>query len=251
MRCPRQYEFRYIQGLVRPPGAALVLGRAFHKAMADLAMERADGAEMEQDQAADLFVDAFDAEAEGEVDWGEEKPGQIKDIGTKMATIGAETWVAPLHPWDIAGVEAKFDVLIPDYDEGKAVPFTGFRDLVLVGETGDLAVVDYKTSSRKWSPGRVIQEIQPMAYALPEYLSTGLVPSFRFDIVVRPGEEGEGRVKTQSFPVQSDRAAIEWWLDTVRRIYRLVQSGVFVPNPTGWWCSPKWCGYYDLCRGKA
>jgi len=85
MRCPRQYEFRYIQGLVRPPGAALVLGRAFHKAMADLAMERADGAEMEQDQAADLFVDAFDAEAEGEVDWGEEKPGQIKDIGTKMA----------------------------------------------------------------------------------------------------------------------------------------------------------------------
>lgn len=249
MRCPRQYELRYIQGLIRPPGAALVLGHAFHEAMAGLAMEKANGAKVEQDQAADLFVDAFDAEAEGEVDWGEEKPGQIKDAGVAMTTAGARTWVAPLRPWEIAGVEAKFDVLIPDYDVGKAVPFTGFRDLVLVGETGDLTVVDYKTSSRKWPSNRVDKEIQPLAYALPEYLLAGVVPPFRFDVVVRPSRDGE--VRTQSFPVQPDQAAVEWWLDTVRRAYRLVQAGVFMPNPTGWWCSPKWCGYYDLCRGRA
>ena len=31
LRCPRQYEFRYVKGVIIPPGKTLATGSIFHK----------------------------------------------------------------------------------------------------------------------------------------------------------------------------------------------------------------------------
>ena len=41
---------------------------------------------------------------------------------------------------------------------------------------------------------------------------------------------------------------LKTWLNVIRNTAALVKAGLFIPNPTGWWCSPEWCGYYDMCR---
>ena len=33
-RCPKQYEFRYVEGMKIPPGIALIRGKAFHSGVA-------------------------------------------------------------------------------------------------------------------------------------------------------------------------------------------------------------------------
>ncbi len=30
---------------------------------------------------------------------------------------------------------------------------------------------------------------------------------------------------------------------------RAIDQNVFFPNPNGWHCSPKWCGYWERCMG--
>jgi hypothetical protein len=42
-----------------------------------------------------------------------------------------------------------------------------------------------------------------------------------------------------------------WWLAQLPIIYQSMQTGVFPPGQVGWWCSPKFCGYWDLCHKDA
>lgn len=42
---------------------------------------------------------------------------------------------------------------------------------------------------------------------------------------------------------------VEWWKEMVRGIYKQMVSGIAPPRPEGWQCSPKYCGYWERCRG--
>ena len=41
---------------------------------------------------------------------------------------------------------------------------------------------------------------------------------------------------------------ISMWQNMVLQIAQQMKTGNAPPNPNGWWCSPKWCGYWDLCK---
>lgn len=43
----------------------------------------------------------------------------------------------------------------------------------------------------------------------------------------------------------------EWLFDAINQVHKAIQSGVAMPAPEGsWYCSQKWCGYWDQCKGK-
>ena len=65
LRCARQYEFRYIKGLRRPPSGALILGKSWHKAVElnysqKIQTEKDLPIEDVQDCFSDAFEEAFD-----------------------------------------------------------------------------------------------------------------------------------------------------------------------------------------------
>jgi CRISPR/Cas system-associated exonuclease Cas4 (RecB family) len=52
----------------------------------------------------------------------------------------------------------------------------------------------------------------------------------------------------QLVEVNKTEEDVEWWVGAVKQIIDQMKAGVCPPNWNGWWCGPKWCGYYDLCK---
>src|SRR5262249_49767549 len=46
------------------------------------------------------------------------------------------------------------------------------------------------------------------------------------------------------------RIALQMHLNTIGNIAKAINADAFPRNPTGWWCSPKWCGYWGRCMGR-
>ncbi|MBO4317038.1 MAG: hypothetical protein J5855_01985 [Mailhella sp.] len=43
----------------------------------------------------------------------------------------------------------------------------------------------------------------------------------------------------------------EFWEDLVATAAERITSGLFAPgDPSAWHCTPEYCGYWQLCRGK-
>jgi hypothetical protein len=36
-------------------------------------------------------------------------------------------------------------------------------------------------------------------------------------------------------------------LDRITVAAKSIETGLFPPSTDGWWCSKKWCGYWDTC----
>lgn len=62
-KCGQQYAYRYVDGLVLPPNAAIIRGKAMHKGQrATLANKISFGELLADDAVADVAADAFDGE---------------------------------------------------------------------------------------------------------------------------------------------------------------------------------------------
>jgi hypothetical protein len=46
------------------------------------------------------------------------------------------------------------------------------------------------------------------------------------------------------------REGLRMHLNTIGNIAKAIRADAFPRNPTGWWCSEKWCGYWGRCMGK-
>ena len=138
-------------------------------------------------------------------------------------------------------VEKKFKVQVP----GITRPLAGRMDIDEHYRLGDL-----KTSGKKWVAGRAQEEIQPTFYTYVHEAETGIRPIFDYHILIaRRGKYG---------PTTQDYQPIH--LEITDRDYRALkaklqifedalQKGVFLPAlPTSWWCSSKWCNYYQICK---
>jgi hypothetical protein len=41
-----------------------------------------------------------------------------------------------------------------------------------------------------------------------------------------------------------------WRFDVVNRAWDGIDAGIYPMVPGGWKCSPKYCEYYPICRGR-
>jgi hypothetical protein len=103
-------------------------------------------------------------------------------------------------------------------------------------------VADLKVTGKMWSEQQLEKEHQLTFYAIAE--NTDRV---RIDFLL------DQKSGSKYVPKRTLRTPIEkkYLVEDLEEVVAAIKLGVFPRcNPTAWNCTPKWCGYYNLCRGK-
>jgi hypothetical protein len=252
-RCPLQYYFRYIKDLIRAPSASLVEGSAVHKGVAVGHEESVRTAEVPLNLMLDTYNDYW-KRAKGDVDWKAEADVVSEELIVRrdhtFLTQYNQRFIPNLKPRvDEAGafVERRFWVTAGDEN----IPVLGFIDLVATNQTtftdkkspdgsGDEEVIDHKTAAKNKTQADVDNDLQLSVYSRV----TGLT-NVRFQCFVK--------TKTPKISaVASKRSPNSWkWADfVISEVAKSISTGNFPPGNDGWHCTPKFCGYWDMCRGR-
>jgi putative RecB family exonuclease len=165
LRCPRQYQLRYVLGAAPEfVPANLVLGSAVHEGLA--AYYRAVMTTAESPEF-DVCLAAFRATLAGfrrntlPIKDGDD----IEAQGEALLKVFYETVYQ--DPPNVVGVEVPFKVDLADPVTGEVLEeaLVGGLDLVLEQDKKNI-VVEHKTAGRKWSEDQIKHDIQLAAYKL-------------------------------------------------------------------------------------
>lgn len=240
LRCPRQYEFRYIQGLKVPPSGAMVQGRVWHQTLERNYSQKIDSdSDLPLGEMQEFFAARFDETLAGEEVALEpdEKPGKLKDEGTAIVAAHHAVIAPAVRPML---VEERFTV-----DLGGEFPFdlVGIWDLV----ERDGTIVDNKSYKRTPSQEDLDKDLQFTAYALGYRATRSLIePGLRMDAVIKTKNP-----KAVQLHTRRTNDDCRWLLGLVEQVGKAIESGIFYPNPNGFLCSQRFCGYWDMCHGDS
>jgi len=233
-RCPRQWYYRYVMGLKMRPSGALIEGSCYHTALEVNFKQKVTSKEdLPISDCLDVFSGAWEARVKQEesIDWEDEEPGKLKDEGIWLVRTYLETTSPSVQPVE---VEKPYVRMIG------SVPAVGVVDLTDIKER----VIDHKTSNKMYQQEDVDKDDQITTYA---FLKNRAIVG-QVHVAVKPTKTLPPRIIVMK-TFRTD-AHIKWWLDMVTGILEQMKTGNAPPRPYGWWCSPRFCGYYDMCRGN-
>lgn len=241
--CQLQFQYRYLDGLIRPPGVALLVGSTVHKAAeVNLIAKRDQGSPLDAESVADLASTEFDRRwsEEGEIALDEDErakgrdmvKGEAKDESVRLAALHATDLVPLLEPLH---VERSVRVKV----EGIRNELEGTFDL----QTTDRKLHDLKTSGKKLSVDSITDSVQMRLYSVLAEAADGVKPTkLALDVVQKNKKPLAYIVES---PVFSSSKPI---LDLIARMEKGIELGVFQPaDPTSYRCRPMYCGYYRDC----
>jgi putative RecB family exonuclease len=239
LRCPRQYEYRYVHGLKVPPSGAMVQSRAWHQTVEfNYRQKIHSDCDLALGEMQEFFVSQFDAALASEevaLEPGE-KPGKLKDQGTAIVAAHHKAIAPAVRP---LLVEEKFTV-----DLGEDFPFdlTGVWDLV----ERDGTIADNKAYGKMPQQEDLDKDLQFTIYALGFRATRGVIePGLRMDAIVKTRNPRAVQLHTSR-----TNGDCRWLLNLIEQAGKAIASGIFYPNPNGWHCSPRYCGYWDRCMGR-
>lgn len=239
MRCQKQYYYRYLEGLVIPTGAMLLLGKSYHKAHeVNFGQKIESKKDLPATEVKEAFATDFEERKnEEEIDWKDEKPGDLKDTGVNL-TGAYHDKVSPLvNP---THVELPFEIEFDNAD----YQFIGRVDVVTSER-----IIDLKTAKRKPPEADIHKDLQATAYMLANRyaINDGIERSFRYDYAIKTKTPSLHSIET----VRTDED-INWYLMWIGKLAQAIKqatdSGVFIENTNGWHCSPDWCGFFEKCQ---
>lgn len=242
IRCPQQYKRRYVDGIVAPPGVALVEGSSHHEALAFNNNGKVKtGNDSTTKDVADMFVSSFDKRKKDVEDWEGEKPDDIVSRGVVLVGEYMKSFAPRLTPEAV-----EFEVT------KKIGPVTvlGYVDVLgrmkkLVGSNSAKTVVDYKTVSRKKSEDELKSSLQLSFYGMAVSDSG----SKKTDVGYCNLMKKTGKVEWQT--VELTLARMLWFRRVTLMVADAISRGSFPPtDPSNWCCSERFCGYYSKCRGS-
>jgi len=236
LRCPKQWEYRYVYGFKSPPSGALIVGSAYHSALEGNFRQKVESLEdLSLGDCLDLYSDAWENRLlEEEVIWEDNEPGAYKDQGAGLVSEYIVSTAPSVQP---VKVEETHHRVI------SGVNFICRVDM----ENIQRAVIDHKTSSKAFNQDDVDYDIQASAEAFA--LKRPIV--FYNHVAIKTRTPRIQVIK--SFRTQAD---IDWWLDLAMGVISQMNSGVAPPRSTdafgkkGYWCNERFCGYYERCRGE-
>lgn len=234
--CPLSWKHKYIDRITGPTSTNLIFGSAFHAVI--------ENAVIHHDKSLiDLWKHHWKAQVDRNTDiaWDGKTFEALEAIGLRMvgarATKDAITQIVPLRNEKTkAMIETRIEFTV----EGVPVPVIGFVDII----TDDGIPCDFKTAARAWAKGKEKNELQPLIY-LPALKEMGLYDGnlFRYYVFVKQN----GSVQKLEH-IYSDEQ-IAWGLEQVRQVWNGIEAGVFpAASSMGWWCSKKWCEYWETCK---
>ena len=233
MRCPRQWAYSYLEGLRRPPGVALIKGSALDKAATfNLDQKRVTKRDLAVYDVLEVAEDAFrkDVDRNGgqsEVQWDGTNFARALDSAINLTSTHMKHHAPLIQPRE---VQLELHRELPDGRD-----FVGFVDFV--EEDGTLS--DVKSGSRRMAAGDADTDPQPSAYG---YLA-GEPVAFKFYRSIDTGS----KLTHEIVETGRDQRAIDWYEQKVLDVSAAINTGVFPPNDSGWACSRRFCGYYEMC----
>lgn len=237
--CSLQYFFEKIEKLQRPyTPVALVFGSAYHRVMEFIAAHRMEGNLPSAKETRDLFHTAWERQqAEGPpMEKTDHKPEELAEQGAGLA----EAYLNQIDPQE----------RVVDFNQAFAVP-VGTSEKPLIGEidcitadsTGEVTMIDWKTSARRWPKDQAARSMQPTVYLYgAEQNKPGAGCSkFRFDVAVK----NKTPVIECNYTTRSpeDFARLERLVETAERI---IAHEMFYPSEQSFACGG--CAFQVPCK---
>jgi hypothetical protein len=238
-KCSAQWWYRYVRGFKQPPGSSLLVGSAYDAGCLGQFTERM---EHERDLALpDLFgkfEEKWDA-MKDEVEFtAEEDPGALKDEGVGLLGAYFNDGLLDINP---ISAQEPVRLLL----EGMPVVM-GYMD-VLDKTISGLDIVDQKTTGRTPSTVSESHRLQVLTYRESK-AAEGIFCGCRIDYAVKL--KAPKIVKLPVVFTEDERGFI---LRQMARAYRNMCAiradvNMVIPNRESNLCSPKWCGYWQMCH---
>ena len=250
--CARAYEFKYVQQVRTPDYVATSRGSAVHAGVEHMLRMKMAGKPLLVEEGREVVSKSFDEKAKGIIDWGEEKPGEVKDGTLALFNTYVQQGLAKVNP---VAVEEGFIKKIG------TVPMAGWIDLIdeqpamniagmAVEHTALLGkrrvTVDLKTGKAKWSGKEVALEPQLTLYA---YVAG--TPFVRIDLLQsHKTKKGPPTSFSQVEGIRGHRD-VEIFIEHLEEVVDYVKKGIFPRTEIDHWsCDPGHCSFHHLCRGK-
>ena len=230
LHCPRKWEFKYVKHIKVPTTAPLIEGSCYHKVLETYFNHKLV---TKQDLSLSDVNDSIATHwntiltSEERINWEQHDPEDVRLECQALLTEYVSTIAPQITPVSVE------ETYISDIDGTKLACII---DLI----TSDETVVDHKTSSKKYTQDDVDKDIQATAEAF--VLDKAIV--FQNHIAVKDGAYIQ---IVKSYRLIKD---IEWWLEMTRGIIKQMNSGIAPPRAMkgDYLCSPKFCGYWNMCR---
>jgi len=248
-KCGEMARHRYVDGRKSPPGVAMIVGTAVHKAAElDLVRKMETGTGAPREEVMQAAAEALDAT------WSAEEPlmdddergrgvpivkAEAKDQAVVLSALHSDEVTPKLQP---IAVERKMRLVLDGF------PFD-LEGAIDVEE--EHTIRDRKTASKSPSGNEADGHVQLGMYAMMREMIDGKpVKTLALDYLVKLKTP---KAVTVTAPAPTSHEA------TLRRIEaaaKVFETGAFYPvdptGPSGWVCSEKWCGYFDICAfGRA
>lgn len=248
-KCGAQFEFRYMRGIRKPPGVSLIVGTGTDAAITKDLQHKIDRAELLPDeQVKQIAAETVRREWNHDVMFDDEEKAQgaARVLG---GAVDKAVRLASLHHGAIApavepvSVQRSWSLDLDAFlvDRG----LSGGIDLVGTIDVQDRpGLRDTKTSYKSPPNDAADTSDQLTAYALAVETIDGAAPDrVALDYLIDSKEP-----KTKTLESKRGEADFDALLNRVERAVRVIRSGSFAPtNPDNWWCSQKFCGYWEQC----
>ncbi len=247
LRCPRQFQLRYIKGL-KPAFVplALAFGSAIHEALAEYYKTiKTAGMRPPLEDILNVFSDAWLAAQDGPAPLQlEDDDDAVQDHlekGRRMLSFFySESLKAPVP--QVLAVEEPFSVPLHDSSTGEVLEehLVGVFDLV-TQEQDEVIVTEHKTGAKKWTADQLRFDLQPTTYR----------------VAARELGIGDARLRLQLLAktknpalhieeLHRDARDERELLETTIGVLRAIDARAFFPL-RGWQC--KTCPYAGPCGG--
>jgi len=240
LRCPMQYYFRYVEGRKIPPKWTMFLGSCGHGVLEYNNRQKIESfKDIKTDEALEYYHSEFTKKKdETEIDWQDEQPGKVKDRGAGvLKTYFEGKYNEPIQP---IAVEEKIEI---EFEETN-FPLLMFVDVITKDEIGD-----YKFASKRPSEANLQKDIQLTGYGLGFYYKYNRLPASSFYQHLIYQKTKNDVVPTPVPRTEDDYIRFrEDFKNVAANIADNYKKGTWVRNPHNYFCSPKNCGYWNLCR---
>jgi hypothetical protein len=237
LKCPEKFRRRYIERERSLSSPAMILGSSFHAAEGENFQQKIESKEdMTTADVVDVYSGEFDERTDNtEAEWGDEKPGEVKDIGVKLTERYHEE-LAPLRT--PVTVERRFELGLPDVDW----LVTGYIDL----ETDEDEIIDFKTKASRMNAAAARYEVQPRTNLLARR-AEGRPATFAFDTLVKNKSPVVDTIPVPISDHELDRFVQRLYLIAGEINWRMENDVWQGAIPGQWWCSVKFCDFWSTC----
>ena len=253
-KCGEAFRRSEIEKDREPTSPQAIRGSVVHQ-VAKVALRRKIGRDNHAlptvDEAKDLAADLFESRWRDsdvrlmvpEEDGGEtlrQARGEAKDLAIQLAGHHIDVVAPTIDP---IAVERQIIVRPKNSD----LVIHGTLDVVSREPEDVEAIRDTKTSRKPPSKDAADKSQQLTMYGLVRLAASGVLSPMRLDnLWMTPKQR---RLEYRELKTTRDQEDFEALVHRINVATQAVERGVFLPaDPaSAWWCSPKWCGYWDSC----